>query len=387
MIYFDNGATSFPKPKEVTDAILDYMINNGRNINRGNYTMSYEAEDIVFETRELIAQFFGYNKGENVIFTKNITESLNTILFGLLKEGDHVIVSSMEHNAVMRPLSELVEKRAVTFSRAICDKEGNLSLDSFKKELDSHKNTKAVVMTHASNICGTILNLEEVGKICKEKGVFFIIDTAQTAGAINVDMKKIGANALAFTGHKSLLGPQGIGGFIVDDEINSQLNTFIFGGTGSVSQSEIQPQYMPDKFESGTQNLPAIYGLNAGIKYINNKGIDAIHNYEMELTELFIEGVSQFNNVHIIGKKSVEGRVPTVSLIFDDLDLARVSHTLSKEGGIETRCGLHCCPSGHKTLGTFPEGTVRFSFGQFNTKEEVLFAIDFIKKHFCQKVL
>ncbi|MEG1449125.1 MAG: aminotransferase class V-fold PLP-dependent enzyme, partial [Oscillospiraceae bacterium] len=343
--------------------------------------------DIVFETRELIAQFFGYNKGENVIFTKNITESLNTILFGLLKEGDHVIVSSMEHNAVMRPLSELVEKRAVTFSRAICDKEGNLSLDSFKKELDSHKNTKAVVMTHASNICGTILNLEEVGKICKEKGVFFIIDTAQTAGAINVDMKKIGANALAFTGHKSLLGPQGIGGFIVDDEINSQLNTFIFGGTGSVSQSEIQPQYMPDKFESGTQNLPAIYGLNAGIKYINNKGIDAIHNYEMELTELFIEGVSQFNNVHIIGKKSVEGRVPTVSLIFDDLDLARVSHTLSKEGGIETRCGLHCCPSGHKTLGTFPEGTVRFSFGQFNTKEEVLFAIDFIKKHFCQKVL
>ena len=264
-IYMDSGATSFPKAPGVAESVYKYLSNIGANANRGSYVASFEVENVIFETRELLCSIFGFDKPENVVFTKNVTESLNVLLKGLFKNGDHVIVSSMEHNAVMRPLSVL-EERGVTFSRVLCKNDGSLDAKDLLPLIRS--NTKGVVMTHASNVCGTILDLIEVGKICEEKDIWFIVDAAQTAGAINVDFDDLYADAIAFTGHKGLLGPQGIGGFLVREELNNELLTLIEGGTGSLSDTEIQPSYMPDKFEAGTLNVPGIYGLNAALKYI-----------------------------------------------------------------------------------------------------------------------
>lgn len=376
-IYLDNSATSFPKPKEVADAMYRYITEVGSNVNRGAYQTSFVAENIAYETRELLAEFFNYDKAENVIFTKNITESLNILIKSLLKENDHVIVSSMEHNAVMRPLNGLKSKN-VTYSRVSCFEDGTLDTSKIYELIQ--ENTKAIVMTHASNVCGTILDLEKVGKICKEKKLFFIVDAAQTAGSHKVDMKELNADAIAFTGHKGLLGPQGIGGFIVNDKINEVLSPFIEGGTGSLSELEEQPHYMPDKFEAGTLNIPGIFGLNAAIKYINKCGISSIEEHELFLTNTLIEGLKDINSINIIGKKDTKMRTSCVSIDIEEEDLGIAAYTLSKDFGIMTRCGLHCAPTAHKTLGTFPRGTIRFSIGLFNTIDDIHACIDALKK-------
>src|SRR5690554_6711756 len=299
IIYMDSGATSFPKAPEVAESMYNYLTHIGVNVNRGAYSNSFEAENVVYETRELLCTLFGFNKPENVIFTKNITESLNVLIKGLFKSGDHVVVSSMEHNAVMRPLSALGEE-GVTFSRVLCKKDGSLDAKDILSFI--YPNTKGVIMTHASNVSGTILSLTEVGKICKEKGLWFIVDTAQTAGTIKVDINDLCADALAFTGHKALLGPQGIGGFLVRDELSDELSTFIEGGTGSLSDEEVQPSYMPDKFEAGTLNVPGIYGLNTSLKYIEKVGIQAIYKKEMGLMSLFLEKILNMNHIEVVGK-------------------------------------------------------------------------------------
>lgn len=377
-VYLDNSATSYPKAPGVGDAIANYINENGASINRGAYSSAYEIENTVFETRELLAQLFNYNVPENVIFTKNITESMNLILKGLLKNGDEVVVSSMEHNAVMRPLNKLKDERNIVIQVAKCELDGDLKLESLKKQLTS--NTKLVIVTHASNVSGTILDLKGIGEICKESGIYFIVDAAQTAGVLDIDMGKIKANAIAFTGHKGLLGPQGIGGLIVDKNLVTELDTFIEGGTGSLSEQEIQPEYMPDKFESGTPNVPGIIGLNVALKYINEKGIENIHNTEMELVQLFLTEMLKLNNIRVIGKKDIQNRVAVCSIDFKGLDNGEVSYILDKKYGISTRCGLHCAPSAHKTMDTFPDGTVRFSFGQFNTVEDVKWTVNAIKE-------
>ncbi|HSH36865.1 aminotransferase class V-fold PLP-dependent enzyme, partial [Schnuerera sp.] len=341
------------------------------------YKGSFEAENIIFETRELICELFNYNKVENVIFTKNITESLNVLIKGLIKTGDHVIVSSMEHNAVTRPLNSLV-KIGVEFTKVPCNKLGELNPEDLLEYIKP--NTKAVVMTHASNVCGTILDLKRVGSICKENGLYFIIDTAQTAGFLDIDYKDIGADAIAFTGHKGLLGPQGIGGFIVNDDMVTVLDTFIEGGTGSLSDKEIQPEYMPDKFEAGTLNIPGVYGLNASLRYILKEKVKTIREKELLLVNHFIEEISNIQEVKTIGKKDLKDRTGVVSIDVPHMDNAEVSYNLYNDFGIMTRCGLHCAPSAHKTLGTFPKGTVRFSFSHFNTIEDVNYAVDAINK-------
>lgn len=380
-LYLDNGATAFPKAPGVVESMSMYLTEIGCNVGRGAYDASYEAENIVFETRELLCQLFNTDQPENVIFTKNITESLNVILKGLLKDGDHVIVSSMEHNAVMRPLhSPLLNGVVVT--EVTCSEEGVLNPEDLYAHIKPQ--TKAVVMLHASNLCGTVMPAEAIGRICKEKGLYFILDTAQTAGLLDIDFKKLNLDALAFTGHKGLLGPQGIGGFIVTDALANAMATLIEGGTGSKSESVYQPDYMPDKFESGTPNLPGIYGLNASLKYLQLKGIANIHAHEMKLTEAFLEGVAEMEHVRVIGKKDMADRMAVVSLDFPDEDNGLVAFKLDKEFGIKTRCGLHCAPNAHKTLGTFPKGTVRFSFGHANTMEEVKVALDAISK--CQNI-
>lgn len=377
-VYFDNAATSFPKAKNVGQRMCEYIECVGTNVSRGTYEEAYEASEVIYETRELICELFNFDKTENVIFTKNITESLNVLIRGIAKEDDHFIVSSMEHNAIKRPLNFVKEELNITFDECKCDKEGSLNALDIKKLIKP--NTKAVIMTHASNICGTILDLEKVGQICKENNIFFIIDAAQTAGFLDLDINKLNANAIAFTGHKSLLGPNGIGGFIIDDELNKITKPLITGGTGSASDLEVQPDYMPDKFESGTPNIVGIYGLNESLKYILNKGIKNIREYELDLFEYFINRLNELEGFRILGTKSKEHSCPVISLDFNELDNAVVSHTLASEYNISNRCGLHCAPSAHKTLDTYPQGSVRFSLGHENTKEEIDYTIDALKK-------
>lgn len=376
-IYLDNGATSFPKPQKVITAMNEYMLHVGGNVNRGSYESSFDAENTVFETRELLCEFFNFSKPENVIFTSNITESLNVVLKGLFNSGDHIIISSMEHNAVLRPLNSISSK-GVKFSVIPCNSIGKLDVAQLHKYIQS--NTKAIVMTHSSNVCGTILPFYEIGIICKKYNLHFIADTAQTAGVIPIDMEKMNIDILCFTGHKSLLGPQGIGGFIINDTLAKITKPLIEGGTGSFSEYELQPSYMPDKFEGGTLNIPGIYGLNAGIKYINNIGIDNIRRHEEYLTQLFIDSASKIKSAKIIGSLSSKDRTSVVSLDFPNHDNGEIAYKLDKNYGISVRCGLHCAPLAHKTLGTFPDGSVRFSFGFFNTEDDVNYAISSIKK-------
>ena len=374
-LYLDNAATTFPKPSSVACAISEYINNIGGNVGRGTYESSYAAGEVVYNTREMLSSLFGFNNPLNVIFTSNITCSLNMIIKGLFKPGDHVIVSSMEHNAVMRPLTTMSQK-GVTFDRALCSNEG--VLDPKKVEELIRPETKAVIMTHGSNVCGTLLPVEQVGEICRKHGIYFIMDSAQTAGVLDIDFNRLNLSILAFTGHKGLMGPQGIGGFLVAPEVTSQLEPLIEGGTGSLSESEEQPAFMPDRYESGTLNIPGIYGLNAALKFINKTGIHNIHAKEMELTKQFLEGVLSIDKLQVIGLKGVSNRTSVVSLNFPQHDNSEIAFRLDREFGIMTRVGLHCAPSAHKTLGTMPAGTVRFSPGYFNTHEDIEYALSAI---------
>lgn len=375
-IYLDNGATSFPKPKEVPAAVFDYMTECGSNINRGGYQSAYDLEGTVFETREMLTEMFDGPDCKNVVFTKNVTESINVVLKGYLKAGDHVLCSSMEHNAVMRPLVQL-ENYGVQFSRIPGNQYGELDVNAIGGMIKS--NTKAIIMTHASNICGTLNPIAEVGAICKKHNLKFFVDCAQTAGVIPISMKEMNIDALCFTGHKSLLGPQGIGGFILAEDMIDEIMPILTGGTGSVSHTEETPGFMPDKFEPGTMNLPGIVGLNAGLKWINERGLDKIAEHELGLTKRFIDGLKPLEDaglIKILGLRGTEGRVGVVSIQTLKIDCSDVAFRLDYEYGIMTRVGLHCAPNAHKTLGTFPTGTIRFSFGNFNTEKEVDTAIN-----------
>ncbi len=375
-IYLDQASTTFPKPECVAKAVYEYMTGNGSNINRGCYENAYDTEEIVLETRELLCELFDGPDCKNVVFTKNVTESLNVVLKGFLRPGDHVLVSSMEHNAVMRPIRQL-EEADVTFDRIPCNIQGELILEELENLVK--KNTKAVVMMHASNVCGTLLPLKEVGVFCKSHGLKFIVDCAQTAGVLPISMKEMHIDALCFTGHKGLYGPQGIGGFILQEDMISEITPLLSGGTGSISHTEEIPDFMPDRFEPGTLNLPGIFGLHAALNWINETGMEHIHNKEKRLTGLFLDGIKKLNlkdeKIKLIGKTMNEDRTAVVSIQTSGRDVSEVAYLLDKNYGVMTRVGLHCAPSAHQTLDTYPTGTVRFSFGYFNTEEEVLLAV------------
>lgn len=376
-VYADNAATTFPKPKEVAAAMHNYIDNIGGNVGRGTYENAYEAGRIVFETRELLCELFNFSNPFNVIFTANITESLNTLIKGYLKPGDHVIVSSMEHNAVMRPLSSNFIK-GIEVSKVKCTTDGTMEIAEFKKHLKS--TTKLVVMTHASNVCGTILPIYEIGRICKEKNISFLIDSAQSAGVLPIDYNELNLSALPFTGHKGLMGPQGIGGFIISDDFAKKLNPLKEGGTGSFSEDEVQPETLPDKFESGTLNIPGIYGLNAALKFVKNIGVSAIRQHELYLSDLFLNNLLNIEGIQLSGVKDAEGRTSVFSVNFSGLDNAETAFMLDRDFGVMTRVGLHCSPSAHKTLGTFPVGSIRFSFGYYSTKKDIEYVTDSIVK-------
>ena len=373
-VYVDNSSTSFPKAPGISETIMDYLENSGCNVNRGGYTDSYKIALEIMEARQIISDLFHTDSPQEVVFTPGITYSMNILLQGYLKKGDHVITSSMEHNSVMRPLHAL-SKEGITYDTFACDRDGTIKIEDIIPLIK--KETKAIVVLHASNVCGTVLPLKEISVLCKEKRIRLIVDTAQTAGIMDIDASEI--DALAFTGHKGLLGPQGIGGFIIKKEFANEIKPLITGGTGSQSHEFEQPDFLPDKYESGTMNIPAILGLKKAVEYINSTGINDIYEKEMALTSAFINKVQITDNINIIGKKDVYNRVPVVSLDFPEQDNAAIATALDENYGIMTRCGLHCAPVAHKTIGTYPRGTIRFSFGYFNTMDEIEYLVESIK--------
>ena len=370
-LYLDNAATTFPKPPAVAKAVYDYITSSGANINRGCYGAAYDVEEQVLETRQLLCELFHGPDCRNMIFTKNVTESLNVLLKGLLRPGDHVLTSSMEHNAVMRPLVQL-EKAGVTFTRVPCDGQGRLKTEALEGCLCP--NTRLVVMTHASNVCGTVLPVAHVGAFCKKHGLVFIVDAAQTAGVLDIDMEAMGIDALAFTGHKGLYGPQGTGGFVVTDELARQIEPLLSGGTGSLSHTEEVPGFLPDRFEPGTLNLPGILGLRQGLLFLKETGIQTVREHEQALANQFREGLRPLEAAGLLrvlaGDSGVE-RVGVVSVQTLKTELSQAAFELDDTFGIQVRVGLHCAPAAHRTLASFPTGSIRFSFGWFNTPADV----------------
>lgn len=380
-IYLDQASTSFPKAPGVAQAMMDYLTMNGVNVNRGCYSSAYSAEEVIYETRQLLAELFHFSKCKNVIFTPNVTTSLNFILKGFLKPGDHILVSAMEHNAVMRPVVQLASS-GISFDRIPCRTDGSMILEKVEELI--RPETKAIVTLHASNVCGTRMPLDALGEICQRHQLYFVVDSAQTAGIVPINMDKMHIDALAFTGHKGLRGPQGTGGFLVSQELEEQMEPLISGGTGSVSHTEEIPNFMPDRFESGTPNLPGIYGLHEALLYLKTHSLQAINEKELSFTGYFLEQLQALDDtgrhIRIIGKKDLTDRNAVVSIQTPEIDMSQVAWQLDNEYGVMTRVGLHCAPNAHKTLGTYPAGTIRFSFGPENTKNELDFAIQGLKK-------
>lgn len=369
-IYMDNASTSFPKAPDVARAMSDFVLYNGCNINRGDYQQAYEAADMVFDTRRRLSALFNFPKSENVIFTANVTTALNVLIKSMFVPSDHVLVSSMEHNAVMRPLVQMT-RRGVQFSRIPCTEQGELKLDAIEGMIAP--NTKAIVMTHASNVCGTIMPIAQVGEIAHKHELFLVVDSAQTAGILPIDMAAMHIDALCFTGHKGLRGPQGTGGFVISDSLAERLEPLVAGGTGSMSDSEETPWLLPDKFEAGTLNLPGIAGLHTALDAIcfENQGA---------LTLRFLDALRMLPQVSLKGIDGTTGRLAVFGLDFLRQDNAQVATLLAERYGIMTRVGLHCAPAAHKTLGTFPRGLVRFSFGHSTTMDDVEYAISALRE-------
>ena len=368
MIYLDNSSTSFPKAPNVGKKMAEFIENYAVNINRGSYKIAFDLEEKIFDCRNKLSRLFSCSDTKNIIFTNNITTSLNFIIKGLLKTGDHVLISSMEHNAIMRPLQQLSEQ-GISFSKIPCNKYGFLKLSEIKNLIQS--NTKAIICTHVSNVSGNIMPLTEIGKICREYNIDFVVDTAQSAGILPINMALMNISALCFTGHKGLLGPQGIGGFAITDAFASKISPLISGGTGSFSDSEDVPNILPDRFEAGTLNLPGIIGLNTALDFLEKTGIENIHKYEMKLCSHFLEGIKKIDGISILGSVNIRKRTAVVSITTKLKDLAILAFELENDYGIQVRTGLHCSPNAHKTLGSFPNGSIRFSFSYFNTIEEI----------------
>lgn len=375
MIYLDNAATTFPKPENVYKAMDDCMRKYGANPGRSGHKLALEAGRAIYKTRELICQLFNIQNPMQIIFTCNATDSLNLALKGILKSGDHVITTSMEHNSVIRPIVAL-KGLGVEHTVVQCDKRGILDPRMIEKEIK--ENTKLIAMTHASNVTGTLMPIEEVGKISKRKGILFLVDAAQTAGVYNIDVQRMHIDLLAAPGHKGLLGPQGTGILYIREGL--VLQQMKEGGTGSKSELLTQPDILPDRYESGTPNTPGIVGLGAGIEFIQKEGLDKIRKHEEALTEYMICELKKIKKIKIYGPQDSKKQAAVISINIGEEDSSEVSYVLDKVFDIAVRSGLHCAPLAHKTIGTFEQGTVRFSLGYFTTKEDVKKAVEALKK-------
>lgn len=364
-IYFDNAATSWPKPRSVIKEMSRYFAKVGGNPGRSGHRKAIDAGRIVLSCRENIGKLFGIKDPSRIIFTKNATEALNIVLFGVLREGDHCITTSMEHNSVLRPAG-ILSRRGIELDIAEGDLSGFVDPKVVLEKI--REGTKLVCVNHASNVTGTIQDIETIARGCRERQVSLLVDAAQTAGALEIDCEGLGIDFLAASGHKGLLGPQGTGVLYVKGDAPAPL---MYGGTGSLSDSEAQPEFFPDCLESGTLNVIGIAGLNAGIEYLLKRGMDKIREDELILIERFLFGLREIPGVKIYGPEAAADRTGAFSVTIAEVSPSEAGELLDDDFGILTRIGLHCAPRAHKTIGTFPEGTVRFGIGPFTKKREI----------------
>jgi cysteine desulfurase family protein len=375
MIYFDNAATSWPKPAPVCAALTDYFGEAGGNPGRSGHRMSIAAARVVEGAREALADLFRAGDPSRIVFTQNATHALNLALYGLLRPGDHVVTTSVEHNSVMRPLRHL-ESRGVEMTVVSCANDGTLDVQSVRRAI--RPSTRLLVTTHASNVAGTLLPVAELGRLSREQGILYLVDAAQTAGAAPIDVQEMRVDLLAFTGHKALLGPTGTGGLYIREGI--ELTPLMRGGTGSESAREIQPEFLPDAHESGTLNVAGIAGLAAGVRFLRGLGIEAVQANERKLVARFLGGASEIPRLVVYGPRDAARQSGVVSFNLAGVVPSEAGLLLDQSFGIMARTGLHCAPAAHRTLGSFPEGTVRFSFGWFNTAEEVETALQALRE-------
>jgi cysteine desulfurase / selenocysteine lyase len=380
MIYLDHAATSWPKPREVIHAMSDFLEQAGGNPGRAGHRLSIKAGRIVYDARETLAEFFNASDPLRVIFTANATYAINLCLYGMLRPGDHVITSSIEHNAVMRPLRDL-ERKGISLSVVTCGRDGSIDPGAVAQEM--RPSTRIVALTHASNVTGTILPIAEIATLAHRSGALLLVDAAQTAGVLPIDVQALNIDFLAFTGHKGLLGPQGTGGLVIGNKVPiREMEPLWRGGTGSRSEFEVQPQDLPDKFESGTLNGPGIAGLGAGVRHIMKRGIEAIRAQEMDLTRQLVDGIKNLDSVTVYGPDDPARRTSIASFTAAGHRVSEIGLRLDEEFGILSRVGLHCAPAAHRTIGTFPEGTVRLALGLHTTVDEIASVI-----HAVQKIL
>lgn len=366
-IYLDNAATSFPKPKEVATAVYDFMVNNGTSSGRGSYKKAMQSDYIVYECRKLIGKLFNFDNPKKVVFTSNVTDSLNIAMRGILKENDHVITSSLEHNAVWRCLKTLERDINIKIDTVECSKDGITNPQDIKKYIK--KDTALIVFTQASNVLGTIQPIREIGAIARDHNIPFLVDSAQSAGAMKIDVKEDNIDILAFTGHKSILGPMGTGGLIINTDID--IKPLKAGGTGGDSAYEYQPDYYPNHLETGTSNVSGIAGLREAIKFLNKEGIENIHNKEKELTKYALEKLETVKDIEIYGPKDCEKMLSVISFNIKDKRPEDVGSILDQKYDIMLRAGLHCAPTAHSVIGTKERGTLRIGLGYFNEKEDI----------------
>lgn len=377
MIYLDNAATSWPKPPPVVEAMVHFLTEVGGSPGRSSHRLSVEAGRIVYAAREAVAELFHFSDPLRVVFGLNVTEALNLALQGLLRPGDHVVTSSIEHNSVMRPLRAL-EREGVEVTVVQATPEGMLNPAEVERAIRPH--TVLVVLNHASNVVGTIQPVAELGRVIRELGPaapLLLVDAAQTAGALRIDMEADGIDLLAFTGHKSMYGPMGTGGLVIGQRVDtSRLVPLKRGGTGSRSEREEQPDFLPDMCESGTSNAIGLAGLAAGVRWVLERGVEAIRAEEMVLTQRLIDGLREIPGVAVYGTLDAARQTAAVSFNLARMEPSEVALRLDEEYGIMARPGLHCAPAAHRTVGTFPAGTVRFSLGAFNTSAQVDAALE-----------
>lgn len=378
MIYLDNAATSWPKPPAVTAAMTDFLERAGGNPGRSGHRLSIAAGRIVYDTRESLAEFFGIRDPLRVIFTLNATHALNLAIQGLLQPGQRVVTGGMEHNAVMRPLREL-EKRGIRVEVVPVEKDGTLSPSAFAAALETE--TRLVVVNHASNVCGTLAPVQEIVALAHVAGALVLVDAAQTAGTLPIHLPSLGADLLAFTGHKALHGPPGTGGLILSDSFDpAQLNPLVRGGTGSRSEHETQPDDLPDRHESGTPNGVGIAGLGAGLAWIQERGLDAIRAHELTLAARLRAGLAEIPGVTVYGPQNPELATAVISFTMQGKRVSEIGYRLDEEHEIFCRVGLHCAPAAHRSLGTFPEGTVRLAPGPTTTLGNIETVLGAVRK-------
>ncbi|MEA3241030.1 MAG: aminotransferase class V-fold PLP-dependent enzyme [Pseudomonadota bacterium] len=377
MIYLDNAATSFPKPPEVLAAMTHYATAVGASPGRSGHQPAANAGRLIFQAREQTAKLFNINNSSRIIFTKNVTEALNLTIFGLVKPGDRILTTAMEHNSVIRPLRYLEQEGRITLDIIPATPTGEPDLEYLKQQLRKHS-FQLAVLNHGSNITGNIFPLAETIPRLKAEGITVIVDGAQTAGAVPIDLKTLDCDIFCFTGHKSLLGPQGTGGFVPREGLKPLPLTR--GGTGSRSEAEYQPDFLPDYYESGTPNTIGLAGLAAALKFINQTTVEEIHRHERKLTRKLWQGLATITGLRLYDPGADQDRLPVISFTMDKLTPAEISFKLDREDEIMVRVGLHCAPLAHKTIGTFPQGTVRLAPGYFNTDREMETVIKTIEK-------